>query len=197
MIARDWTEYFAVHQDRAPRPLLLDVLSKWPSGEGRQAIDLGCGTGSETLGMLHEGWSVLAVDAEAVAIDLLLDRVPASDRPRLQTVNAPFDVVSLPPAELVHAGFSLPFCGPERFAVVWQTIQAAVLPGGRFAGQLFGVRDSWKGSPDMTFLHHDEVCALLTEWEVEVFDEVDHDGAAVSGPKHWHLWHIVARRIEF
>lgn len=194
MNGHEWVDYFAVHKDRAPRPFLLDVLAQWSSGEGHQAIDLGCGPGSETLAMLSEGWRVLAVDAEAEAIDILVDRVPAEHRSRLQTVVASFDAVPLPRADLVHAGFSLPFCPPERFPTLWQAIRTAVSPGGRFAGQLFGDRDSWRGSPDMTFLHRDEARALIDGWHVEVFDEIDEDGAAVTGPKHWHLWHVVAQR---
>lgn len=70
----------------------------------------------------------------------------------------------------------------------------AVAPGGRFAGLLFGERDSWRNSPDMTFLHRDDVRALIDGWHVETFEEIDEDGAAVTGPKHWHLWHVVAQR---
>jgi len=109
-------------------------------------------------------------------------------------VVASFDAVPLPQADLVHARFSLPFCAPGRFPALWEAIRAAVAPGGRFAGQLFGERDSWRNSPDMTFLHRDEARALIDGWHVETFDEIDEDGAAVTGPKHGHLWHVVARR---
>lgn len=169
-------------------------MRQWPTGRDRFAIDLGCGPGSETLAMLAHGWRVLAVDAEPEAIDILRNRVPAEHRDRLQTVVAPMHEVDLPHAELVHAGFSLPFCSRPQFAAIWQSLTTAVADGGRFAGQLFGERDSWAGSPGMTFLAMAELEVLLDGWTVESLEEVDEDGTAVSGPKHWHLWHVIARR---
>jgi len=191
---RDFSDYYAAYRERPARQLLLDVLELWPSGAGRQAIDLGCGPGSETLAMLAAGWQVLAVDAQPEAIEIVQERVPADHATRLRTMVASFDVIALPAADLVYAGFSLPFCPPERFPMLWAAIREAVRPGGRFAGQLFGDRDSWRDSPGMTFLGHTEARALFDGWNVESFEEVDEDGTAVSGPKHWHRWDVIAQR---
>ena len=47
----------------------------------------------------------------------------------------------------------------------------------------------------MTFLSRPEVEALLDGLEVERLDEIDRAGpTAVGKPKHWHLFHLVARR---
>ena len=36
---------------------------------------------------------------------------------------------------------------------------------------------------------------LLAEFEVEMFEEEESDGVTPRGkPKHWHIFHIVARR---
>jgi len=39
------------------------------SGRGLQAVDLGCGDGTETLALLEAGWTVLAIDREPAAIE--------------------------------------------------------------------------------------------------------------------------------
>ena len=47
----------------------------------------------------------------------------------------------------------------------------------------------------MTFLSRPEVDGLLDSLEVERLVEVEEDGrTAVGTPKHWHLFHVVARR---
>ena len=47
----------------------------------------------------------------------------------------------------------------------------------------------------MTFQTRAEAEALLSRFEVELFDEVEEDGStAVGKQKHWHLFHVVARR---
>ena len=55
--------------------------------------------------------------------------------------------------------------------------------------------DEWAPAADMTFLSRSEVDGLLDSLEVERLVEVEEDGrTAVGTPKHWHLFHVVARR---
>jgi trans-aconitate methyltransferase len=189
-----WSRYYEVHRSRPPRQLLLDVLDCAGPGEGRQALDLGAGTGRETLALLEAGWRVLAVDAEQAAIDIIRgDAAVYGDR--LETAVGSYDEVALPPAELVHASYSLPFVAADRFQAAWSRVLAALEPGGWLLVDLFGVEDSWNdGSGALTFHTREQVLALLAGLEVEQLDEEERDGEAVSGPKHWHAFHVVARR---
>ena len=107
---------------------------------------------------------------------------------------ASFTEAALPPAHLIHARYSLPFCDPGDFPDVWAAIRRALAPGGIFAGQLLGLHDSWAAtSPHMTFHRLDQVEDLLDGLEVLRLDETERDGAAVSDPKHWHVYEILAR----
>ena len=67
-------------------------------------------------------------------------------------------------------------------------------PGGRFAGQFFGLRDSWANEKEMTFHSEDQVRALFKNFEIERFHEMDEDGTSASGPKHWHVFTVIARK---
>jgi len=67
-------------------------------------------------------------------------------------------------------------------------------PDGLFVGHIFGPHDSWAGTPDMTFNTRAEVEALLADFEIEELREQDEPGEAVSGPKHWHVFHVIARK---
>lgn len=140
---------------------------------------------------------MLAIDGQAEAIERLLAR-PGLDpsRERLQTQVARFENAVWPEPELINSSFALPFCPPEAFAGLWRRIESTLRPGGRFSGQLFGDRDGWSAERELTFLTRAEVEALLEAFEVERLDEVEEDGAtAVGDPKHWHLFHVVARRL--
>jgi tellurite methyltransferase len=143
--------------------------------------------------MLERGWRVLAIDAEAEAIERL--RAHAGDEPRLETRVASFTDAEWPDADLVNAGYALPFCPPELFDEVWARVVASIRPGGRFSGQLFGVHDTWADDPELTFLTRDEALQRLAAFELERFDEEDADGkTALDEPKHWHVFHVVGRR---
>ena len=187
-----WKGYYAAQEGRGPRPLLLDVLDRFP-GPGR-AVDLGCGDGVESLELLRRGWTVLAIDAEAAGIERLTAAAGPEASDRLTVRVARFeDLGELPPAELVYAGFSLAFCASGSFPALWRAIREAVVPGGRFAGQLFGDRDSW-ANPEATFVSRRQAGALLEGLDVDRFEEEERDGTSFIGPKHWHLFHVIARR---
>ena len=195
---REWSVYYAATRGRPPRPTLLRALgaASLPSAPpGRRAIDLGCGTGRDTLPLLAAGWHVLALDAEPTAIAGLKAAVPTAWRPRLVTRVARFEQSHLPPAELVNASFSLVFA--ERQAVLEglvRRIHAALVQGGRFAGHLLGPNDSWvRDEGRVVGLDRAGLQALLRGFRLEHLEEEEDDTITPKGKaKHWHLWHINA-----
>lgn len=201
--ARDesqWKAYYEVQSGRSPRRFFLEVLARFEAelapSTARKAIDLGCGDGTETAVLLNAGWQVLAIDQQAAAIAQVQSRVPLEQQARLQTQLISFEAAVLPIADLVYAGFSLPFCSPQQFHSVWHNIVTSVRPGGRFAGQLFGDRDDWAIRDDMTFHTIDAARNLFEAFEVESFKEIDEDGpTALSGLKHWHIYEVMARKL--
>jgi SAM-dependent methyltransferase len=188
----DWREYYDAVRGRPPHDTLLKALDRFV--EPGLAVDLGCGEGRDTVELLRRGWRVFAVDAEAEAIERLRARVGESDA--LETQVGPFEDAVWPRAELVNASFSLPFSPPNRFPEVWERIRASIAPGGRFSGQLFGERDGWAGEKDMTFQSREAAEGLFRGFELERFDEEENDGeTAVGTPKHWHIFHVVGRKL--
>jgi tellurite methyltransferase len=193
-MSSEWTRYYDA-SGTDPRPTLLLALEMFERDgvERGDAVDLGCGTGRDTFTLLGRGWAVLAIDAEAEAIDRLLRAAPSTGR--LRTQVARFSDASWPECDLVNSSFALPFCPPADLPSVWASIVASLREGGRFSGHLFGDRDGWAGTEGMTFQTRTQAEEMLRPFEVEHFDEVEEDGHTATGkPKHWHLFHLVARR---
>jgi SAM-dependent methyltransferase len=189
----DWAGYYAWSAGREPRPLLVAACQELGAGRDRLAIDLGCGHGTEALELLARGWSVLAVDAQKAGLAVLRARIPPGDTERIRILCASFTEAGLPPAYLIHAGFSLPFCPPQEFAALWARIRQALVPRGVFADQLFGTRDSWAEDPAMTFHDRRQAAALLDGLQILRLQETEYDGHAFTGPKHWHIFDTLAR----
>lgn len=187
--------YHAAVAGRPPRPTLLRALAAF-DGESRVgfAVDLGAGEGRDTIALLKRGWSVLAIDSDATALAGLRGRRDLPPGARLVTLHGSFVDTAWPQADLVNASFALPLCPPERFPGLWARLRASLLPNGRFAGQLYGARDSWAGRPGLTVHSRDAARALLAGWTVEMFEEEETDAVTPRGEaKHWHIFHIVAR----
>ena len=191
----EWAEYNASRAVRDLRPLSARLLALAGPGEGRTAVDLGCGAGVEVAAMLMNGWRVHAIDGDAtVAAHLapLAERHPGA----LEFRHVEFGAVAeLPAAGLVHSSYALPYAQPEVFARLWRAIREALEPGGWFGAHLFGVNDAGRaeGEP-ATYLTRAEVLGLLDGWEVVQFEEEDAVGPSFVGPRHWHVFHVIARR---
>jgi len=193
-----WAEYYDKLRDRPPRRTLLAALDRFgPAADASLAIDLGCGDGRDVVEMLRRGWRVVAVDAEPEALKRLGTR-PFPAGCDLTPIVARFEDVPLPlGVKLVNSSFAMPLCEPDGFRRLWQRIREALPAGGRFSGQWYGPRDSWSDRPGMTFVSRDEALALLDGFDLEMFDEEEADGVTPRGnPKHWHIFHIVARKRE-
>ena len=188
-----WAAYYDATAARPPRPTLMAALARFGEG-GRFAVDLGCGDGREAIELLRRGWSVLAIDAEPLAIARLRARPDLPPAAALETLIADFATAHWPPADLVNASFSLPLCAPERFPALWRKIIASLRPGGRFAGQLYGDRDGWAGRAGVTCHDRATVLQRLEGFEIELLEEEESDAVTPRGAtKHWHIFHIVAR----
>ncbi|ARU50233.1 hypothetical protein CBR64_00600 [Cellulosimicrobium cellulans] len=192
-----WPAYNAAQRGRPVRDLCRRVLDLAGPGDGRLALDLGCGAGMETAAMLDAGWRVLALDPAPGTGALVREVVGPGDGTRLTVHEAGFANVSTlvdpASAHLVHASYALPHVPRPAFDDAWRQVRAALAPGGWLAVDLFGDRDSWAGVPDETFLTRTEVDDHLAGLDVVVLDEVEEDGEAFSGPKHWHTYAVVAR----
>ena len=191
-----WKAYYEKLRDRPPRRTLIAALDAFGEARDALAVDLGCGDGRDIVEILRRGWRVVAVDAEPEALRQLASReLPGAERitpivARLEDVPLPIDV------RLVNTSFAMPLCDKPAFLATWARIREALPAGGRFSGQWYGPRDSWNGRAGMSFVERDEALGLLDEFDLEMFEEEEADGVTPRGnAKHWHIFHIVARKI--
>jgi len=192
----DWAAYYRHTLGREVRPLFARGMeaARAAGVTAGQAVEIGFGDGTETLALLEAGFRVLAVEMTDAAADVLRPRVPAGAEGRLDVAIAPAESVSLPPFDLLYSGYVLSFLSPEAFRGFWTGVRSRLRPGGVLVFNVFGVRDTWAVEPGMTFLDLDGLHRLIDGLELLDLQEEDKDGDAFSGPKHWHLFDVIARR---
>lgn len=193
---QDWAAYYASLQDRPPRETTVFAARRFE--RPGFAVDLGAGGGRDALPLLRAGWRVMAIDREPSAIERLAAATPAEMADRLELREATFETADWPMADLIVSCFALPLAPKPAFPGLWRRIRERLRPSGRFAGQLYGLRDSWArdGAPDgVVAFSRGECLSHLNGLKIELFEEEEHDGVTPRGrKKHWHIFHIVARQ---
>jgi len=219
-----WPDYYAVTVDRPAWQTVTGAIALFaaedqpaaadgpaaedqPAAEGgpsaedetgapaRFAVDLGCGAGRDARELLRHGWHVMAVDLEQTAIDALVAATPDEDRTRLRTQVADIASFDIPACDLVNASVSLQFLEADAYARTFERITAALAPGGRFSGLLYGDRDESASDPDVTCPSPEAIRGYLRDFEIESWLEREEDGRmALGDPHHIHLIEVVARR---
>jgi SAM-dependent methyltransferase len=189
---RDWTSYYKAIENRPPRKTILTALAGFE--KPGFAIDLGCGTGRDTVEMLQQNWTVLAIDQEYSAIAQLRNQFHSHHKLTTKVVTFE-DLKITQPVDLINASFCLPFCSPAAFPRVWKHIFDSLVIGGRFCGHLFGDRDSWRESRLINCQTRLQVERLLNSYQVELLEEEEHPGETPLGEeRYWHVFHIVAKK---
>ncbi|REE02045.1 class I SAM-dependent methyltransferase [Marinoscillum furvescens] len=198
---RSWNEHVELFNGKSTPPAAtltkaLELLKSQTENTSKRAIDLGCGSGSDTMALIQQGWQVLAIDQEAKIIQHLVQQLPAP-LPSLTTRCTTFEALeTLPPADLINASFSLPFCNPAHFDQLWDTITSSLVQGGYFAGHFFGPEDDWAPNPSMIFHDTMAIEQLFRGFRIAAHKEVNKTGKTISGDsKHWHVHHLVACKL--
>jgi tellurite methyltransferase len=185
--------YIAARRFDPPRPLLMRAAELAAAKD--HALDAGAGALNATKYLLSAGFAHVTALDSAPASEKAAEELPPD---RVTFVLSRFEDFTYPlnAYDLVNAEFSLPFIRRDDFAAVFARLLGAVKPGGLFTGQLFGLNDSWN-TPEsgMNFHARDAVERLLGGWDIVELEEEDHPGKTKLGePKHWHIFHILARR---
>ena len=138
----DWAAYYRSTIGREPRPLFAKGMAAVEAAglAPGQAIEIGFGDGRETLALLEAGWRVLAIDPAPAAAEVLQSQVPDHVAGRLEIRSVPAEDADLPPFDLLYAGYSLPFLGPDAFDRFWNAVRDRLRPGGILVVNFFGPR---------------------------------------------------------
>ncbi|MFY9615534.1 MAG: class I SAM-dependent methyltransferase [Candidatus Dormiibacterota bacterium] len=187
-----WRNFIQITSGRPPWPQLVRAEEMFD--EPGEALDVGAGAGRDTGYLLRQGWRVTAVDASPYAA-AALRRLPRQRN--LQVVISGIEEFEPAAYDLVNAQFSLPFISPTHFDATVRRLRDSVRPDGIMAATFFGKHDEWNvAGTGLTFSTRPDIERLFRGWRFIELIESDEDSHTADGtPKHWHLFHLIARRV--
>lgn len=185
---KDWTNYQNKTYGDDACKLIIDFLDKYKVDS---AIDLGCGSGNETVYMVKNGIKVLAIDRQ-LNQDFILNRLFDSEKQLISFKESSFEDVELPKTKLLTAFFSIPFCNPNNFDELWTKIYNSIEDNGYFVGQLFGDRDAWNVVESINTFSINKVKEYLKNYNIIKLEEIEY--VRESDNKKWHFYDIIAQK---
>jgi SAM-dependent methyltransferase len=192
-----WNHYFNETRDaNEPYETLVLAVKNYQENNNKPgfAVDLGAGTGRDTLYLLKNGWHVMAVDFAKKGLSILHKRVEDKYANNLQIRVDDITTMQYPDnIDLINASYTLPYIPPENFLKTWQAITQHLRSGGIFAGHFFGPKDDSAKSPTITIVTRDQLNCLLSDYKIIYLNEDESDETTVAGrKKHWDSWEVVA-----
>lgn len=185
-----WKRFIAATTGQPAWPELVRAAAMFErSGE---AVDVGAGAGRDTIHLLSRGWRVTAVDSSPSAVQALR-RIHADGVTVVASTAQDFVPSSY---DLVNAQYALPFIGRPHFEQTIVRLRDSVRAEGVMCATFFGLRDEWnQPGSELAFSTRPEIDAMFDGWQIVELDETEEDGNTADGsPKHWHVFHVTARR---
>jgi cyclopropane fatty-acyl-phospholipid synthase-like methyltransferase len=192
------TSYQQVTKDDPADPLLLAALKIMNCQPG-QALDLGCGSGRDSLELARRGWTVKAVDKDVGGLELLRSRASDAGLHHVTIEQATFEALSLPENffDLVYSAFALSFCSIAGWPSFWNEVIQSMKPEAFLAANFFGDRDGFRLSPraeSMTFFNGTELRDLFAQMEIlEVIEKEFEAPSRMGMQKQWHIFSVLVR----
>lgn len=131
-------EYYKNTLFSSPHKNLLDFISL--SNKPGNAIDLGCGTGRDTVFLIKNGWNVLSIDRENT-MQMISDKLNTDELKKFRFIKQDFEsIIELEKNNLVVANFSIPFCDRNYFPELWNKIVNSISEERLFCRKLFWIK---------------------------------------------------------
>lgn len=127
-------KYYENTKDALPHAMVKKFIKM--NIKPKNAIDLGCGAGRDTIYLIKNGWNVLSIDRENTR-EIIADKLNNEEIKRFNFKCLSFENIKLDKSNLLVSNFSIPFCNKNYFNEFWREISNSILKERIFCWQLF------------------------------------------------------------
>ena len=183
-----WEEYQKLTYNEPPASNIVEFLKHQ---NPKTAIDLGCGSGNETVYMVKKGINVTAIDLY-LNKNYILDRLTDEEKKRVTFIEGDFEKIDFPKVDVILANYCLSFCNADNFEKVWQKIYDSLNEHGFFVGHFVSKEDVRTDLIDICSFTLEETKQHFENYHIVSFIEVRRERKDKEGKSV--LYSIVAMK---
>ena len=186
-------DYYSKTKNRKPSAYLNQAVGLIHKTK-KNALDFGCGAGSDSRFLVNSGFNVIAVDGNPQSLEYI-EKLPHQDK--ITFICSPFEKFSFDQYDLVSSFRALSFIHKDIFNDVMNALLGSLNTDGIFVGEFYGVKDEWnKPHETMTFLDKEQIYSIFKNMSlIAVHEEEKDDHTANGKPKHWHRFYVIAQNL--
>lgn len=160
--------------------------------QGNVAIDLGCGTGNDTVFLLDNGFKVTAIDQEEQVKEIIKNKNLILNEDNLKVIIDDFSEIEISNSDLILANFSLFFVKDNFDKFIEKTLKNINLKG-FFVGNFLGKEDDWNKT--RTTVEKEKILEYFKDFEMFYFSEEKYYKDTANGKsKFWHVYTVIAQK---
>ncbi len=133
----DIKKYYENTKNALPHPMVKKFIDM--NIKPKNAIDLGCGAGRDTIYLIKNSWEVLSIDRENTK-EIISSKLDSEEIKRFRFNVQNFEDIELEKNNLLVANFSIPFCNKDYFNEFWDKITDSILKDRIFCWKLFWIK---------------------------------------------------------
>lgn len=173
---------------------LLNRLDDLKQLSGGTALDIGAGSGGDSVWMIENGFTVTSLDKDASKLranEALKDKVTIVEQSWDEFVFTPDSL------NLIVAQNTFPFLAREKAERVIIDAVSALKSGGFICYTLFGPKDAWSDKQNMHFVSYEDAVSFAEKLPVEIFfrsNEIGYGTMMNGDMKFWEIHRIILKK---
>ena len=117
-------KYYENTENALPHPIVRKFISM--NIKPKNAVDLGCGVGRDTIYLIENEWKVLSIHREDTR-EFISSKLDNEEIERFNFKCQNFESIEIEKNNLLVANFSIPFCNKNYFNEFWNKISNSIL----------------------------------------------------------------------
>lgn len=170
----------------------------------KNAIDLGCGIGQDTMWLLNEGFDVISCDISDIALNRLKELIPNSKTMQIDVKEKlPFEDNSV---GLVNANLSIHYFDMKTTIDIFKDVHRILKPNGLFIGRMNSdknenyVSENAKIIEENFYYDHDRYFRLFNKEQFDILGEgwktiILNENITTRLNRKKALWEFILKKI--